>query len=188
MMIRPRATTPLHRLAGEGIRSTLRSKNRLMPAVVSKTAGATATRAVVSMHTGAVSTHGHGSNPTRRVDSRITSRWLDMSLPLAQLEQQRWRSCCFVGDNSRAATGGVGSATAAAAAAATAAAKRTTSTSAASKKNERKHAQEPSTAVGAETANGITFETGKVSLACYRPQQHTHARSGTGACMWLLLW
>lgn len=183
-MIRPRSTTPLHRLAGEGIRSTLRGKKRITPAVVSSNTAAaaplTGTRAVVSMHTGAVSTHDNGNNSTRRVGSRIRSsgRWLDTSLPSAQQkqqQQQRWRSCCFAGDNSRAATGGAGSATTAAAA--TAAASRTTSTSAASGMQKRKPAQESST-VGTETANGITFETGKVSLLCYRSQQHTRASLG----------
>lgn len=169
-MIRPRATTKLHRIAGEGLRSTLSGKKRLSSAVVSPNTASTG--AVVSMH-------DHRSNSSVSVGCGIRSdsgRWCKTLLPPAQ-QQQRLCSCCFVGDSLRAATGGAGLISAPLATAAAASTQRAMSTSAASGKHGRR---EESPTMGAETANGITFETGKVRFLSCRFQQRSRANSGTG--------
>ncbi|CAM9591763.1 unnamed protein product [Pylaiella littoralis] len=106
--------------------------------------------------------HDHSSNSSVSVGCGIRSgsgRWCKTLLPPAQ-QQQRLYSCCFVGDSLRAATGGAGLISAPLATAAAASTQRAMSTSAASGKHGR---SQESPTMGAETANGITFETGKIA-------------------------
>lgn len=153
-MIRPRSSTPLQRLAGSGLRWTFGDRGT-PPAVPSSLAS-----------TGWVARQGQQQQGRRRStaasvvpgqphhDTITRGIWsASRHRSWGTGRQQRLHGCHFVGDTaktSRAAAGGVGPA-----------APWPPSDAAAGRR--RSKTTQASSVSGAETANGITFETGKVS-------------------------
>lgn len=165
-MIRPRSTTPLQRLAGSGLRWTFGDR-RVVPAVSSNLAS---TGWVVRQEQQQARPRSTAASvvPGQPHHNIITrDRWsASRGRAWGTGRQQRLHSCHFAGDaakTSRAAAGGIG----------LAAGPRSSSDTAAGR--QRSKTTQASSISGAETANGITFETGKVSLctsishlSCYR--------------------
>lgn len=152
-MIRPRSATPLQRLAGSGLRWTL--GDRRMPPAVSSTLASTGWVATGqeqqarprSTTASAVPGHLHHNVVTRGSWGASEGRVWGTG------RHQRLHSCRFLRDTAK---------TSRAVAVGTGLAGRPPSDVAGSHRSKTTRASSPP---GAETANGITFETGKVSFS-----------------------